>query len=164
MGMVIYLRRASPADIARLTSDAADWEDFAFEQGDPVADLIDFDKAWHALHYMLTVAEYDTVNPLGIIAGNGEMFGTDENGYGGFSIISPDAMAAFNTALSALSDEALAKRYDPAAMAKADIYLSDVFLDEGNEALEYVVQGLPRLRIFAASCAAAGDGALRILS
>jgi hypothetical protein len=161
--MVIYLRRASRADIARLTSNPESWEQFAFEEGEDRVDMIDLDKAWHALHFMLTDAVYDTEDPLGIIARNEEQFGTDENGFGGFAVISPDRMKAFDSALRKLDDRSLASRYDPAAMAANDIYFADVFVDDGEDALEYVMQGVPDLREFAARCASQGDGALRIL-
>lgn len=164
MGMVIYLRRSSSADIARFTADGSAWESFAFEQGDEGVDLIDFDKAWHALHFMLVGAAGTTGDPLGIIAADSEMYGTDEHGFGGFSVVSPGQMTAFNLALRAISDGELERRFDPAAMVREDVYLADVFVDEGQESLEYVMQGVPALRRFAASVAERGEGALRIIA
>ena len=164
MGMVIYLRRASSADISRLRVDPADWETFAFEEGQSGVDLIEFDKAWHALHFMLTGSAGGTGNPLGIIAEDGEMLGTDEHGFGGFSVISPSQMQAFHEALQKLSDSELEGRYDPTTMAREDVYLADLFVDEGAEALEYVMQGVPDLRRFSASVAERGEGAIRIIA
>ena len=164
MSMVIYLRRATAADIARLTDSPSDFERFAFEDGDQADHIIDFDKAWDALDFLLTGTPRTTDDPLAIIAADGELFGVDEHGFGGFSIISPDRMAAFARALEAVSDEQLAARYDPAAMEREDIYLADFFVEEGADALDYILQGVPALRRFAASCAAKGEGALRILA
>lgn len=163
--MVLYLRRASLADIDRFTSDPTGWGKFAFEEGVAPGDLVDFDKAWDALHFMLSEGHLDDVaRPLGVLVRNDVQHGLDSNGFGGFSVISPTEMAAFHTALSALSDEDLLQRYDPEAMAAADVYLADMFVDEGDEAADYIMQGVPALRTLAASCTAAGDGALRILS
>lgn len=164
MGMVIHLRRASPADVARLTADPTLWESFAFEQGDEGVDLIEFDKAWHALHFMLVGAAGNTGDPLGIIVEDSDMFGTDEHGFGGFSVVHPEQIKAFNVALQTISDVELERRYDPAAMVREDVYLADFFADEGAEALEYVMQGVPALRRFAASAAERGDGAIRIIA
>ena len=164
MGMIIYLRRASPSDIARFTADASGWEEFAFEEGEDRVDIIDFDKAWHALHFMLTGGADNTEDPLGVIAQDEEKFGADENGFGGFAVISPERMKAFDLALKELDDQTLASRYDPVATDANDIYMADVFADDGDEAFEYVTQGVPDLRQFASRCAQSGDGALRILS
>jgi hypothetical protein len=70
-------------------------------------------------------------------------------------------------ALGALSDDELAGRYDPAAWRANDIYRGDMFVehDEENsaETREYVMQGVPALRRLASSCAAKGEGAIRLL-
>ncbi|MDX5985958.1 DUF1877 family protein [Sphingomonas echinoides] len=165
MGMVMYLRRASPSDIAALRRDPSEVQKFAFEDGDVEADLIEFDKAWHALHFMLTGAAYDSHSPLGIIADIGEAVSQDVDGLDEFWIISPEEMQAFDTAFRQIDDAALSGRYDNAAMLESDIYLADAFADDGDElALEYILQGVPALRRLSAACAAAGDGAVRILA
>jgi hypothetical protein len=164
MGMVMYLRRASPSDVAALRTNPAGLSDFAFEQGD-VADLVDFDKAWHALHFLLTGAPYDTDSPLGIIAGEAEKVSDGELVGDECWIITPDAMKAFDSAFRQIDRSALASRYDISAMMEHDIYLADAFEEDGDEdALDYILQGVPALRRFSASCVAAGDGAVRILA
>jgi hypothetical protein len=165
MGMVMYLRRASLSDIAALRRNPAQVHEFAFEDGDAEADLIDFDKAWHALHFMLTGAEYDSDSPLGIIAGKAEEVGGEVEGQDGFWIISSEDMQAFDTAFRQIDDAALSARYDNAAMLEHDIYLADAFTEDGAEfALEYILQNVPAFRRFSAACAAAGDGAVRIMA
>ncbi|WP_294076234.1 YfbM family protein [Sphingomonas sp.] len=163
--MVIVLRRASSSDIERLIADPDDWETFVYEEGDQQNDIVDFDKAWHALHFMLTGAAYNTDSPLGIIANDGETIGTDENGFGGFTVVSPAQMKMFDEALRRIDDAELASHYDHAAMLEHDIYIADAFAGlTREEALEYIFQSLPALRDLTASCAKAGDGALRILT
>ena len=73
-------------------------------------------------------------------------------------------MSAFNDALQRIGDAELEGRYDPAAMAAEDVYLADAFVGEGRDALDYVMRGVPALRGFAASAAARGEGAIRIIS
>lgn len=163
--MVIYLRRASAADVERIRANPTSLEHFVFEQGEHRIDLIGFDKAWHALHFMLTGQAYGRDHPLGIIADETPTEGTDENGFGGFSVIEPSRLAIFAEKLSEVTDEALAARFDPQAMLAADIYIADAFVeDDPVEAVEYILQGLPDLRQFVTSCSERGDGALRILS
>ena len=163
----MYLRRASEADITRIGSDSEAAERFIFDEGDPDRDQVDFDVAWEALHFMLCGEMYDTVHPLGIIACRLPELGLDANGFGGFSVISPVAMKQFAEALEALSDDELARRYDPAAWLRNDLYRADMFVEDdaenSTETRAYVLQGVPALRRFASSCAANGEGALRIL-
>ncbi|KZE11522.1 MULTISPECIES: YfbM family protein [Sphingomonas] len=164
MGMVIYLRRAGQSDLDRLIADPSVFEEFVFEEAVENLDLVDFDKAWHAVHYLLTGSADDVGHPLGIIIAALPELGADENGEGGIGLISPPMMRAFADALDRLDDATLERRYDPPAMLRADVYLADVFVDEGAEALEYVMQGVPALRRFAANCRATGDGAIRVIA
>ena len=163
MGMIVYLRQATLAEIEELTRDPSNWEEFAFEKVGP-GEIIDFDKAWDALNFMLTGTAGPTASPLNILAPTDNLYGADEHGFGGFSVISPSEMKGFNAAMSSLTDEEIAARYKPTEMAVADIYLGDVFAEEGDEALDYIMQGVPDLRSFASRCAANGSGALNILS
>ena len=166
MGMVMYLRRATPAELNRFANEPAAAESFVFpdEDNEIGPGLIEFDKAWQALHFMLTGEPYGFGHPLGIIADETPFVQTGGVGSFEFSVVTPDRMAVFETALAAIDDQALSARYEPEAMAAADVYLADVFLDEGQEALDYILQGVPALRKFAADCAAAGDGAIRVLA
>ncbi len=165
MGMIIYLRRASVAEIDRFTADPSAVGDFVFEQGDAEAALIEFDKAWHALHFALTGEAYGDGHVLGIIAGNAPRIESAESGLGEFWVISPDRMAEFATALEKIDDRTLASRIDIDAMVTADIYIADAFAeDDANEAAGYILQGVPALRRFAAACRDVGDGALRVIA
>jgi Domain of unknown function (DUF1877) len=162
MGMVIYLRRAGDADLDRLIADPSVFEDFVFEEAVENLDLIDFDEAWHAVHYLLTGSADDLGHPLGIIIAALPELGADDHGEGGIGLIAPERMRAFADALDGLDDTALARRFDPRAMVKADVYQADTFV--GDDALDYVMQGVPALRRFAAQCRRTGDGAIRVIA
>ena len=163
MGMVIYLRRASPSELQKARAQPDIVQDFAFQTEDPNL-IVDFDKAWHALHHLFTGSGDATDSPLSILIDKTAEIGADEHGFGGFWIIEPARMKAFSDALSSLDDAALAAKYDPAAMDREQVYLSDVFVEEGDEALDYVMQGVPALRKFAQNCVQNGDGAIKILA
>ncbi|MEP9401995.1 DUF1877 family protein [Sphingomonas silueang] len=162
MGMVIYLRRAGDADLDRLIADPSVFEDFLFEEGVENLDFLDLGEAWHALHYLLTGSAEDVGHPLGIIIAALPELGADEHGEGGIGLIAPDRMLAFADALDAQDDAALARRFAPKAMAKADVYQADAL--RGADALDYVMQGVPALRQFAAQCRRTGDGAIRVIA
>lgn len=159
--MVIYLRRAGDADIDRLVADPSVFEDFVFEEGVEDLDFLDLGEAWHALHYLLTGSADDVGHVLGIIIAALPELGADENGEGGIGLIAPPLMRAFADALDRQDDATLARRFDPRAMARADVYMADSF---GADALEYVMRGIPALRNFAAQCRRTGDGAIRVIA
>ncbi|MGK6321806.1 DUF1877 family protein [Sphingomonas sp. DT-51] len=164
--MVMYLRRATPAEIERFSADPASAEPFFFPdegEGNDAA-LIDFDKAWDALHFLLTEGATSGDHPLGLIAEKTPFIRTGPVGSFEFSIVTPERLAVFAAALAQVDDRTLRERYDAAAMAAAEVYLADDFLDEGSDALDYIMQSVPALRQWAADGAAAGDGALRVLS
>ncbi len=167
MSMVMYLRRAGDANIARIGEDEEAAVRFVFEEGDASCDLVDFDVAWAAIHFMLCGAAYDGDHPLGIVAGRLPEHGVDADGNVGFWVISPKTMKRFAGALESLSDEDLISRYDPPAWLAAGIHRGEMLAEDDEEdhagTLAYVLQSVPRLRQLASSCAAAGDGALRIL-
>jgi hypothetical protein len=73
-------------------------------------------------------------------------------------------MVAFQSALSALSDEDIRSRYDPKALVENDIYGFEACMDYPAEALEYIMQGIPSLRKFAERCASTGASALAFIS
>ncbi len=162
MGMVIYLRRAGDADIDRLVADPSVFETFMFDEGVENLDLVDFDMAWHGVHWLLTGSADDVGHPLGIIIAALPELGADENGEGGIGLIAPPLMKAFADALDKLDDATLARRFDARAMAKADVYMAETFT--GADAPDYVMQGLPALRQFAAQCRRTGDGAIRVIA
>ncbi|MEM7666615.1 MAG: YfbM family protein [Pseudomonadota bacterium] len=164
MSMILYLRRASDEDIARIESDPESTAAFFFaETAHADGDLIDFDKAWQAVHFTLSGSEYESESPLGAMLSQGRTIGIDL-GYGQPWIITSDRMRAFSEALSAMTDDDIRQRYDPAAMVTNDVYIADAFADEPEEGLHYLMQGIPALRRFANKCAETGSCALVAIS
>src|SRR6218665_2429993 len=159
MGMVLYLRRVGDEPIP---SDPDEFADFMFdEKAEEAGDLIDFDKAWHALHFLFTGSADPVDHPL-CLWGYGEEVGEDE-GYGPPLLMKPEWLRELRDALAALSDEELKRRYDPQAMLAAEVYLADALVDEGEEGWEYVSQDIPRLRRFADRCVEHGSGAFSLI-
>ncbi|PKP93684.1 MAG: DUF1877 domain-containing protein [Alphaproteobacteria bacterium HGW-Alphaproteobacteria-16] len=164
MSMVVYLRRATADEVANLVANPGAVHETIFSES---ADgrLVDFDKAWHALHFMLTGDAGKTEHPLSVLVATDEdLIGTDENGFGGYWQFDPVRIRAFADALAAISDDELAQRYNPAAMVTEYVYLADLFEEEGEEALSYVMQGVPALRRFADEAVRDNNYVLGILS
>ena len=160
MGMVLYVRRLGEDAIP---GDPDEFGEFFFDEGaEDAGDLIDFDKAWHALHFVLTGSADGTDSPLSLLLGKGEPAGED-GGYGPPLLVSAAEMRQFHEALAGLSDEDLRQRYDPRAMLAADVYLADALAEE-EDGWDYVAQGIPALRRLAERCAQQNSGAIIFIS
>jgi hypothetical protein len=80
------------------------------------------DKAWHGIHFLLTGSVWGGKEPLCYLVKGGEEIGDVDVGYGPARVFSPNQIAGWADALSAISSDDLQKRYDPEAMTKAGIY------------------------------------------
>jgi Domain of unknown function (DUF1877) len=147
MGMVLILRAVDEKEARTVAGDPDDWNDFLIDEDDD-ADEVDFDKAWHALHFCLVGCADPIAHPLSLF-GCGESIGHDL-GYESAILWVPEHVRAFRDELAKLTDQELRERYDPVEMAKQNVYLAETLADEPiNESWEYVAQGLPALRKFA---------------
>ncbi|GAB3727092.1 YfbM family protein [Hymenobacter agri] len=91
----------------------------------PASQELDLDKAWHGLHFMLTGQAWDGAEPLCYLLSGGEQIGDQEEhdaGYGPARCISPQQVKNFSNALSAITDEEFAGRYDGRKMMALELY------------------------------------------
>ncbi len=164
MGMVMCLRLASPADVDRLKGAPDEIYDFvndesAYKSGES----LDFDKEWHAVHFLLTQSGGATDDALSLLIGNNSEIGPD-HGYGPAWLISAEKLAAFHDALARVSNTTLAESYDSAAMVADDVYIADVLHEEGEEALGFLLAHVDRLREFSARGKAVGSAVFGLLT
>jgi histidyl-tRNA synthetase len=97
--------------------------------------------------------------PFAAILG-GDEIGQD-GGYGPARLLNPNTVRAVADALDALDVETLRARFDPAAMAAADIY-PDIWTNGADEFDSYLMPNLTELRRF--YHAAAGNGQAVLLA
>ena len=164
MGMVWVATLASDEDIASVRSEPDSAyhfvnSDAAYNSGQQ----IDLDKQWHGVHFLLTGSAGATSDPLSIIIGDFEEIGPD-NGYGPAWIIPAASLASCHDKLSKLGDEEIAARFDPQVMAREDVYLADLFVDEGDEARVFLMEDIARLRSFIAKAAERSLGAIALIT
>ncbi|MCL9998877.1 MAG: YfbM family protein [Erythrobacter sp.] len=164
MGMVWVARLASDSEVAAVRADPDSAYDFINpEEGWETAPIIDLDKEWHALHFLLTQSAGSTDSPLSIILGKFEEIGED-NGYGPAFLIPAEAWQTFCDAAAALDEAALTQRYNPKAMVDEHVYIADMYLEEGDDGLAFLTDRLNELREFAAKAAAGGLSALAVIT
>ena len=153
MGIVWAARLADDSEIASLRDDPATTVDFLDpEEGWESAPMIDLDKEWHGLHFLLTGSPDPTDDPLSIILGEYESVGEDE-GYGPPFIIPAHALKSFAQAVAELDEASLKERYNTDEMVAQKVYLSEMYHREGDEGLNFLKERLDELKDFASKAA-----------
>lgn len=152
MGMIANFRRLPEADLLSLREDpelVSEYldEGHAIRAFGPFADL-DVDKAWHAIHFLLTGSAWEGESPLNFIAAGGAEIG-DDVGYGPARCLDSKEVASLAAALKDLPTNVLLKRFDPEALSAADIY-PDIWdrPPEEDDTQGYVAEYYEMLRAF----------------
>jgi hypothetical protein len=162
MGMCLQMRRCRIAMIADLRA-ADGFGDFvAPEDFDAVPDgeLIDLDKAWHALHFLLAGDPAEAPLPGGALFA-GEQVGEDF-GLGPARLLSAPEVKAFADFLSMKPDDFVEQTLDFAALEAADIY-PEIWDRREREDIDYVAGYFRDLKSFMQSAAKAGDAVVVVL-
>jgi hypothetical protein len=118
----------------------------AFALGDGEGKEIDVDKSWHGMHYLLTRSAEGGTPPLDFLLEGGRTVGDEDVGYGPAWVFTAAETRGIAAAVAAISDEELRARYDPRAMDAADVYPSRIWVRDGDEALDYVMEYIAILR------------------
>jgi hypothetical protein len=82
---------------------------------------LELGKTWHLLHFLLTGSADSAPPPLGNAILGGTPIGADV-GYGPARFLTPRQVAEVAEALAAIDPAELARRFDPAAIHRANIY------------------------------------------
>jgi hypothetical protein len=83
---------------------------------------VSLEKSWHGLHFALTGTVFGGDPPLNFLAVGGETIGAVDVGYGPARILLPDQVALLDRALTSITDEEFARRFDLAALASEGVY------------------------------------------
>lgn len=163
MSMIMMFRRLSDADLSRLREEPELVADYVGgEEPDgfgPFTDL-DVDKAWHAIHFLLTGTAWEGEPPLNFVVTGGTELG-DDLGYGPARGLTSDEVQGVASALKDIPTESLVQRFDPEALESAEIY-PDIWdrPQEEDDSRGYVTGYYDELRAFVLEAAAEGQALL----
>jgi hypothetical protein len=115
---------------------------------------LNLEKSWHVLHYLLTGKPEEAPPPLGNAILGGKEIGPDL-GYGPARFLDPDEVRDVASALSTITSDDLAQRFDLQTMIAANIYP----LREESE-LQMAQEYFPHLSRYYSEAAAAGNAML----
>jgi hypothetical protein len=164
MGMRGGFVAVSADEFARLLHDPDSVADFLYPddgESEP-PNSIDIDKAWHGIHYLLTGEAEGGAEPGSLAVLGGEEFGEDV-GYGPARFLTPSQVAAVSQELAKHSTEELTQRYRPQDMDAKQIY-PDIWVRDGDEGLEYLLEYYRVLADFYRDAASRGDAVIQWLS
>jgi Domain of unknown function (DUF1877) len=122
MSMIGYFFLASDEELRAARSAPETIEDLlnaAYEERS--ADLVDVDKAWHCLHFLLTGTAWEGEPPLDFIVRGGTEVGEDM-GYGAARAFDSAELKAIADALEKIERDVLVHRFDAAEMNRLEIY------------------------------------------
>jgi hypothetical protein len=89
---------------------------------EPAAGFVDLDKAWQALHYLLTGSARDGEGPLAFLLKGGTPVGDEDLGYGPARVFQPSEVGAIADALADVSQRTLLPRFDLKKFERLEIY------------------------------------------
>ena len=130
---------------------------------DEVADL-DLEKAWHAIHYLLTETAWEGEEPFNFMVSGGIDVGED-TGYGLSRAFTSEQVKSINTVLQPIDEPFLKGRYNPEKMMTLEIY-PEIWDREAEreENLRYYLDTFEELKSFVAQAAERNVGFIVYIS
>lgn len=163
MSMIGNFVAIRPAALEAFIAEPETLENFLYpDDGSEPANCLSVDKAWHAIHFILNGKPWGGEGACALAVLGGTEIGEDV-GYGPARYLTAEGVRTVAEALAQVTAEEFSRRYDPKAMDAAEIY-PQIWIQEGREALEYVLEYYRQLVRFYEAAAKRGDGALLYLN
>ena len=132
------------------------------EDGSYPVDLLDIDKSWHLIHFLLNGEAWNGEGPLlNVVLGGHELPDTDA-GYGPYRYLKQVEVSSVSDALGGVSANALWEGFVAEQVQAAEIYPTSWIGDDGDR--EYISQNFDALKRYFSEAAAAGKAMLLYLS
>ena len=152
MGMILELLRATPAEFEAYVKDSSLLEEKFYGDSEGDLTIINLDKSWEGILFLLTGQGLKkNQHPMLRVLFSGQ--NVDENmdmGYGPAEYLTAEQVKEVYAELSAITEEELTARFDPARMTELHIY-PEIWQEEGI--LYYLLAFFNELRTFYAKAA-----------
>ena len=151
MGMVGNYLRVSQSELEEFLNDSSKLEDRVYsESGMAVSNLIDVDKAWDGIFYLLTGKTIHTVAEAAepfvwISYAPNEIDSEQDMGYGPACYTTVAQTKQLNDSIQKITDEELKNKYDGKQMIQLGIY-PQIWANE--ESRDYLFQYFNELKAF----------------
>lgn len=154
--MIGNLRPASDGDIQRLLANPAEINRFLYGAEAEAAERVALDRAWHAIHYVLTGSRLSGDPPLNFLVDEGTPVGQVDVGYGPARVLTSDQVRQIAAALETTEPEEVARRVDLARFDRDTIYPGN--WQRNGYSVEWIVSNYRQMRDLIARTADAGQG------
>lgn len=121
------------------------------------------DKAWHAIHYLLTGSAEDSQLPLGFILNDGQQIGNEEVGYGPARLFNADQVARIDSAIADFTEDEFKKRYAGDQMDELKVY-PQIWGREAVDNFDYIWDNFVNLRNFIHNTRISGSSLILYIS
>jgi Domain of unknown function (DUF1877) len=151
MGMIGNYLRVSEEELKEFLNDSSKLDERVFNESDEAdPNLIDIDKAWDGIFYLLTGKTLDTYSeatlPLLWISFPPNEIDPDlDMGYGPACYTTPEQTKELSAVLNTITIEEFKSRYNGKLMMELDIYPQ---VWENEEGLDYLVEYFTELKTF----------------
>jgi hypothetical protein len=124
-------------------------------------EVLDLDKAWHGIHYLLTGTAWEGDPPLNFLVTGGREVGIEEVGIGPARTLTSAETRDVADALARITDEELRARFAPSEMMRLEIYPEIWDRDPAtDDTLGYLMEYVGQLRSTLANVIGRGHGML----
>lgn len=158
MSMIGNFLQITPEQLREVIEDPSIVESLIDPESDS-AEAIDVDKAWHAIHYLLTRSAWKVEGSLANAVLGGIEIG-DDIGYGPAKYITVDEVK--DVAAKLPTRESLKMSFDAKAMTSEQIYPE--IWDEGEDALDYVIEYYDLMKSYYLDAASRGNAMLKYVN
>ena len=121
MGTICCLGPVNEDQINELLAEPEGISDF-LEELEEEEKVLDLDKDWHGIHFLLTGSGEEGEEPLCYLIKGGEEIGYEDMDYGPPRALRPNQIADWARAMSTISADELRKRFDARVMMELEIY------------------------------------------
>jgi hypothetical protein len=123
-----------------------------------LGEMLDLDKAWHGLHFLLTGTADGGRAPACFLLSGGEALGGDDDDAFQAHLLDAEQVRWFAEHLASLTSEELTRRFDPERMTKLRIYPDAIWKrpDTEDDPRGFLLGAFGELREFVRSAAVRG--------
>jgi hypothetical protein len=146
MSMMLQVAAVPEGELDAILADEERLGAITEGEGDDAIAVVDLEKAWHGIHFLLTGTAWEGAGPeASLLVGGTES--PHDLGYGPPRGFRAAQVLAFRDRVAAIDDAELRRRFDPTRMIKLDIYPAIWDRDPEQEQLfEFLADGIGELR------------------
>ncbi|MGJ1286129.1 YfbM family protein [Sphingobacterium spiritivorum] len=146
MSMIANLLRVTTSELEAYLKDSSLLEDSIYNDEADAENLIDIDKSWDGIIFLLTGQSLATAkHNLVRILFSGQIIEEEQDlGYGPAHYLTAEQVAELNGEISTITIADLKQKFNPERMNELEIY--PIIWDEGDDAFDYLADGFLTLQ------------------